>query len=56
MVGLILSALCSIVAFSLISLRSAVPVLGKNLVVRISAFVVLLSIKGSLIDLLRSGR
>jgi len=56
MVGLILSALCSIVASGSISLRSAVLVLGKNLVARISAFVVLLSVKGSLIDLLRSGR
>jgi len=38
------------------SLRSAIPVLGKNLAARISAFVILLSVKGSLVDLLRSGR
>jgi len=56
MVGLILSALCSIIASSLILLRSAVPVLGKNLVIRMSAFMVLLSVKGSLIDLLRSSK
>jgi len=56
MVGLILSALYFIVASGLILLRSAVPVLGKNLVIRMFAFIVLLSVKGSLIDLLRSSR
>jgi len=55
-IGLIMSALCSIVASILILLRSAILVLGKNLAVRISAFIVFLSIKGSLMDLLRSGR
>jgi len=55
-VGLILSALCSIVASGLILLRSAVPVLGKNLVARMSAFMMLLFVKGSLIDLLRFSR
>jgi len=55
-VGLILSALYSIIASSSILLRSAVPVLGKNLVIKMSTFMVLLSVKGSLIDLLRSSR
>jgi len=55
-VGLILSALYSIIASILISLRSTILVLGKNLAIRISTFIVLLSIKGSLIDLLRSSR
>ena len=56
MVGLILSALCSINASVLILLRSTTLVLGKKLAARISAFIELLSVKGSLIDLLRSSR
>jgi len=55
-IGLILSTLYSIVASVLISLRFAILVLGKNLAARISAFIVLLSVKGSLIDLLRSSK
>jgi len=38
------------------SLRSTVPVLGKNLAAKISAFVILLSVKGSSVDLLRFSR
>ena len=56
MVGLILSALYSINASIVILLRSTAPVLGKKLAARILAFTKLLSIKGSLIDLLRSNR
>ena len=55
-IGLILSAFCSVIASVLISLKSAVLVLGKNLAVRISAFIMLLFIRGSLMDLLRSSR
>jgi len=55
-IGLILSVLYSVIASILVSLRSAIPVLGKNLTIKMSAFVVLLSIKGSLMDLLRSGK
>jgi len=55
-IGLILNALYSIVASILISLRFTILVLRKNLTVRISAFIVLLFIKGSLIDLLRSSK
>jgi len=54
MVGLILSIFCSLIIS--MSLRSAILVLGKNLAIRISAFIILLSIKGFLIDLLRSSR
>jgi len=53
-VGLILSTFCSFIVS--MSLRSAILVLGKNLAVRISAFIILLSVKGSLVDLLRSSR
>jgi len=55
-IGLILSVLYSVITSILVSLRSAVPVLGKNLAIRISAFIVLLFVKGSLIDLLRSSK
>ena len=55
-IGLISSALCSVIASVLISLRSAAPVLGKKLAARMSAFAELLPIRGSSIDLLRSGR
>jgi len=55
-IGLILSALCSVIASILISLKSAILVLGKNLAVKISAFIILLFIRGSLIDLLKSNR
>jgi len=55
-IGLILSALCSVITSILILLRSAIPVLEKNLAAKISAFIVLLSIKGSLVDLLRSSK
>jgi len=53
-VGLILNTFCSLIVSIL--LRFAVPVLGKNLAVKISAFIILLSVKGSLVDLLRSSR
>jgi len=39
-----------------ISLKFAIPVLGKNLTIKILAFIVLLLIKGSLINLLRSNK
>jgi len=54
--GLILSTLCSIIASVSILLRSIILVLGKNLAIRMSAFIVLLFIKGSLVDLLRSSK
>jgi len=54
MVGLILSIFYSFIVSIL--LRSAILVLGKNLAVKISAFIILLSIKGFLVDLLRSSR
>jgi len=50
-VGLILNTLYSIIVFIL--LKSAIPIFGKNLAVKISTFIVLLFIKESLIDLLR---
>jgi len=53
-VGLILSIFCSLIISIL--LRSAILVLKKNLAIRILAFIILLSIKGSLINLLRSSR
>ena len=56
MVGLILSALYSINASILILLRSTTLVLEKKLAARILAFIESLSIRGSLIDLLRSSR
>jgi len=52
-IGLILSALCSIITSILILLKFAILVLEKNLAVKISAFIILLFIKGFLIDLLR---
>ena len=55
-VGLILSALYSIIASILILLRSTTLVLGKKLAARILAFAELLPIRGSLIDLLRSSK
>ena len=55
-IGLILSTLYSIITSILILLRSATPVLGKKLATRISAFIKLLPIRGSLIDLLRSSK
>ena len=55
-IGLILSILCSIIASILILLRSTALVLGKKLAARILAFIELLPIRGSLIDLLRSSR
>ena len=41
---------------SLILLRSAALILGKKLAARMSAFIELLSVRGSLIDLLRSSK
>jgi len=53
-IGLILNTLCFIVVF--ISLKSAILILGENLAAKISIFIVLLFIKGSLIDLLKSNK
>jgi len=53
-VGLILSIFCSLIVSIL--LRSAILVLEKNLAIRILAFIILLSVKGSLVNLLRSSR
>jgi len=53
-IGLILSIFYSFIIS--ISLRSTILVLGKNLAVKISAFIILLSIKESLVDLLKSSR
>jgi len=55
-IGLILNTLWFVIASILILLKSIILVLGKNLAIRMSAFIVLLSIKGSLIDLLRSSK
>jgi len=55
-IGLILSTLYSIVAFILILLKSTILVLRKNLAIKMLAFMILLFIKGSLINLLRSSR
>jgi len=55
-IGLILSAFYFIIASILILLRFTILVLGKNLAVKMSIFIVLLSIKGSLIDFLRSSK
>jgi hypothetical protein len=55
-IGLILSTLYSIIISILILLRSTVLALGKNLTIKISAFTVLLSVKGSLINLLKFSR
>jgi len=53
-VGLILNIFCSFIVS--ISLRSTILVLGKNLAIRILAFIILLSVKGFLVNLLRSSR
>jgi len=53
-VGLILSIFCSLIVSIL--LRSTILVLGKNLAIKILAFIILLFIKGSLVDLLRFSR
>jgi len=53
-VGLILSIFYSFIVSIL--LKSTILVLGKNLAARISAFIILLSIKESLVDLLRSSK
>jgi len=53
-IGLILNTLCSIVVSIL--LKSIIPVFKKNLAIKISIFMVLLSIKGFLIDFLRSSK
>jgi len=55
-IGLILSALYSIIAFILILLKSTIPILRKNLAIKISTFIVLLFIKGFLINLLKSNK
>jgi len=39
-----------------ILLKSAIPILGENLAIRISTFIILLSTKRSLIVLLRSSK
>jgi len=55
-IKLILNTLYSIIAFILILLKSTILVLRKNLAIKISIFIILLFIKGSLINLLRSSR
>ena len=55
-IGLILNTLYSIIASILILLKFTIFVLGKNLVVKISVFIILLFIKGVLIDLLKSSK
>jgi len=52
-IGLILSALYSIIIFILTLLKFTILVFKKNLAIKISTFIVLLLIKGSLIDFLR---
>jgi len=54
MLGLILNTLCFIVVSIL--LKFIIPVFRKNLTAKILIFIVLLFIKGSLIDLLRSNK
>jgi len=53
-IGLILNTLCSIIIC--ISLKSTIPIFEKNLATKMLTFIVLLSIKGSLVDLLRSNK
>jgi len=55
-IGLILSALYFIIASILILLKFIILVLGKNLAVKIFTFIILLSIKEFLINLLRFSR
>jgi len=55
-IGLILNALYSIIASILILLKFAILVFGKNLAIKISIFIILLLVKESLIDLLRSSK
>jgi len=55
-IRLILSIFCSIVASIIILLKFAILVLGKNLTIKILAFIILLFIKGSLVNLLRSNK
>jgi len=53
-IGLILNTLYFIVVSIL--LRSAIPVFRKNLTIKISTFIILLFVKRSLINLLRSNK
>jgi len=55
-IGLIFSALYSIITFILILLKFIILVLGKNLAIKMSIFIILLFIKKPLIDLLRSNK
>jgi len=55
-IKLILNTLCSIITFFIILLKSTIPVLGQNLTIKILAFVVLLFIKKSLINPLKSSK
>jgi len=55
-IKLILNTLCFIVTSITILLKSIILVLGKNLTIKILAFIVLLSIKESLVDFLRSSK
>jgi len=52
-IGLILNALYSIIASISILLNFIILIFKKNLAIKISTFIILLLIKGSLIDLLR---
>jgi len=51
-IKLILNALYSIIVFILILLKFIIPVLGKNLTAKMSTFIILLFIKGSLIKII----
>jgi len=55
-IELILNTFYFIVAFIIILLRFTILVLGKNLTINMLAFTMLLSIKGSLIDFLKSNK
>ena len=55
-IGLILSTLYFIIVSVLILLRSTILVIEKNLTVKILAFMVLLFIKGFLIDFLKPSK
>jgi len=53
-IKLILNTLYSIIISIL--LKSTIPILRKNLAIKILIFIVLLSVKGSLINFLRSNK
>jgi len=55
-IKLILNTLWFIIASILILLKFIILILGKNLATKMSIFIILLFIKGSLINFLRSSR